>query len=51
MTEPGEELRDQDAEPTMKAPDEGRPDGTVADDAPAERDDEHEGGEHVGPPE
>jgi len=40
MTEPDNEHQDQDAEPTMTAPAEGRPDATVADDAEAERDDD-----------
>ncbi|WBQ08317.1 hypothetical protein [Kribbella sp. CA-293567] len=46
MTEQPGEYEDQDSEPTQKAPEEGRPDGTVADD-----DQDHEPGEHIGPPE
>ncbi len=51
MTEPNDEYQDQDAEPTMTAPEEGRPDATVADDRPPRDGDEPESGEPTGPPE
>lgn len=56
------DYEDQDSEPTMKAPDEGRPDGTIAPERGesvdegrerglADEDHKHERGEHIGPPE